>query len=61
MKLARLGVQMGLWQYVWVKAVPSLTSESKTGVRTCGFPKAPIVSKRCWSVQYQSMFGLLFI
>ena len=53
----RLGVQIGLWQKAWVKATPSATSRSSRGVWTCGLPSAPTVSKRCWSVQYQRMFG----
>jgi hypothetical protein len=33
-KLARLGVQMGLWQQAWVNAVPELLSASSRGVET---------------------------
>ena len=58
MKLARLGVQIGLWQYALVNATPCFTSWSNTGVLTWGFPNAPMVSNRCWSVQYQRIFGL---
>ena len=56
-KLARLGVQLALWQYACVKAVPSLAKASIVGVFSCGLPSAPIVSKRCWSLQYQTVFG----
>ena len=61
MKLDRLGVQIGLWQYAWVKAVPRATMASKCGVLTCSLPKAPMVSKRCWSVQYQRILGRLLM
>ena len=57
MKLDRLGVQIGLWQYACVNAVPVSTNWSIVGVRTDGFPNAPMVSNRCWSVQYQRMLG----
>ena len=43
-KLARLGVQMGLWQYARRKAVPLATRLSICGVSTCGLPNAPMVS-----------------
>ena len=46
-KLARLGVQMGLWQYVLVKLVLSLTKPSKRGVFIYLLPNALMVSKRC--------------
>ena len=59
MKLERLGVQMGLWQYVCVNDTPERTRPSMVGVVICGFPSAAIVSNRCWSVQYQRMFGVV--
>jgi hypothetical protein len=60
MKLDRLGLQIGLWHSACVKATPSATNASIVGVATCGLPSAPIVSNRCWSVQYQRMLGRSF-
>ena len=40
-----------------MKAVPSLQRRSRLGVWICGLFSAPMVSKRCWSVQNQSMLG----
>ena len=48
---------MGLWQKACVNAVPSATKRSRRGVCTYGLPSAPMVSNRCWSVQYQRTLG----
>ena len=42
-------------------ATASCTRLSKVGVWTCGLPRAPKVSNRCWSVQYQRMLGHVVI
>ena len=59
MKLARLGVQTGFWQYAPEKLTASLaTSPSSTGVATARFPMWPIASPRYWSGLNSRMCGL---
>ena len=54
---ARLGVQIGDWQYAFSNETPLPTRRSMFGVRMYSLPSARIVSQRCWSVQIQRMFG----
>src|SRR5688572_21576536 len=56
-KDARLGVQIGAWQYAFMKVVPIAASRSRLGVRTYGLPLGPMASERSWSAQYQRMLG----